>query len=133
PRWMADGFTLLSGCPHEGREWKAAVETWTRLEKAYAFKTSSANLPSPGKVRPEEVHQWLKNGRSTTKKVTVKSQEKLASGWWNWWGSLAPAWREKDESGTLKIGEVKGEWGSLVHPGANGMLMVLLPLVWWRE
>jgi hypothetical protein len=40
PRWMADGFTLLSGCPHEGREWKAAVETWTRLEKAYGFKTS---------------------------------------------------------------------------------------------
>ncbi|KAJ7808076.1 hypothetical protein B0H14DRAFT_2251185, partial [Mycena olivaceomarginata] len=85
--------------------------------------------------RPEEVHQWLKNACSTTKKVIVKSHEKLVKDWWNWWSALAPAWREKDRAGRPKIveGSEKGEWGELIHPGANGMLMVLLPLVWWRE
>ncbi|KAJ7718507.1 hypothetical protein B0H14DRAFT_2412479 [Mycena olivaceomarginata] len=133
PKWMLDGLTLLRGCPQGGSEWDAVVETWTQLEKVYAFQTSSANLPSPGKVRPEEVHQWLKNSRSTTKKIKVKSQEKLVKDWWKWWGCLAPAWRDKEENGVLKTGETKGEWGPLVHPGANGMLTVLLPLVWWKE
>ncbi|KAJ7825747.1 hypothetical protein B0H14DRAFT_2164473, partial [Mycena olivaceomarginata] len=129
--WMSDSLTLLRGCPQGGSEWDAVVETWTQLEKVYAFQTSvsrlrsgkatttylhplmqSANLPSPGKVRPEE---------------------KLVKDWWKWWGCLAPAWRDKDENGVLKTGETKGEWGPLVHPGANGMLTVLLPLVWWKE
>jgi hypothetical protein len=56
----------------------------------------------------------------------------LVSKWWDWWTSLAPAWRKKDETGHPTIGEEKGDWGSLVHPGANGMLTVLLPLTWWR-
>ncbi|KAJ7711697.1 hypothetical protein B0H14DRAFT_2645637 [Mycena olivaceomarginata] len=55
-------------------------------------------------------------------KIKVKSQEKLVKDWWKWWGCLAPAWRDKDENGVLKTGETKGEWGPLVHPGANGML-----------
>jgi hypothetical protein len=63
----------------------------------------------------------------------VKSHEKLVKDWWNWWSALAPAWREKDGVGRPKIGEENGEWGDLIHPGANGLLMVLLPLVWWRE
>ncbi|KAJ7312914.1 hypothetical protein DFH08DRAFT_717092, partial [Mycena albidolilacea] len=133
PKWMRDGAKLLQGCPEGGSEWKEAVANWTALEETYGLKSSSANLPSPGKVRPEEVHQWLKNARSTTKKVIVKSHEMLVKDWWNWWSALAPAWREKDGVGRPKIGEENGEWGDLIHPGANGLLMVLLPLVWWRE
>jgi hypothetical protein len=152
PKWMSDGLTLLWCCPQGGSKWDTVVETWTQLEKVYVFQTSvsrlrfgkatttylhplmqSANLPLPGKVRPEEVHQWLKNGRLTTKKIKVKSQEKLVKDWWKWWGCLAPAWCNKDENGVLKTGKTRGEWGPLVHLGANSMLTVLLPLVWWKE
>jgi hypothetical protein len=52
--------------------------------------------------------------------------------WWDWWNSLAPTWRKKDEAGRPTIGQETGDWGVLVHPGANGILTVLLPLVWWR-
>ncbi|KAJ6493367.1 hypothetical protein C8R45DRAFT_763528, partial [Mycena sanguinolenta] len=131
PKWMREGYTLLSGCKGEG-DWAAVVEAWVKLEKAYRFKTSTAALPTSG-VRPEEVGQWIKYGRSTTRKTEVKSQMELVKRWWKWWSSLAPAWREKDEEGKPKTREVGGEWGDLVHPGGNGMLTVLLPLVWWRE
>ncbi|KAJ7880239.1 hypothetical protein B0H14DRAFT_3434497 [Mycena olivaceomarginata] len=55
-------------------------------------------LPSKPGLRPAEVAQWIKYGRSTTRETQVENHEKL-----------------------------------LGHPGGNGMLTVLLPLVWWRR
>jgi hypothetical protein len=63
----------------------------------------------------------------------VESQEKLVEKWWQWWASLASEWRKKDEEGRPAIGEETGDWGVLAHLGGNGMLMVLLLLVWWRQ
>ncbi|KAJ7866592.1 hypothetical protein B0H14DRAFT_2268603, partial [Mycena olivaceomarginata] len=133
PKWMKDGFTLLDACPAGGvEEWGAAVEIWARLEEAYGFQ-SSVTLPSKPGLRPAEVGQWIKYGRSTTKETKVEDHRKLSTQWGKWWTSLAPEWREKDASGQLKIGGDVGEWGTLAHPGANGILTVLLPLVWWRR
>ncbi|KAJ7846844.1 hypothetical protein B0H14DRAFT_2357400 [Mycena olivaceomarginata] len=135
PKWMKDGFTLLDACPTgEVEDWGAAVEIWVRLEEAYGFKSSiSLVLPSRAGLRPAEVGQWIKYGRSMTRETQVEDQGMLKTKWWEWWTSLAPEWRDKDASGRLRIGETTGEWGSLAHPGANGILMVLLPLVWWRR
>ncbi|KAJ7895482.1 hypothetical protein B0H14DRAFT_2273429, partial [Mycena olivaceomarginata] len=133
PKWMKDGFTLLDTCPVGGvEEWDAAVEIWARLEEAYGFR-SSVMLPLKPGLRPAEVGQWIKYGRSTTRETQVEDHRKLSTQWWEWWTSLAPEWREKDKSGKLKIGENTGEWGTLAHPGANRILTVLLPLVWWRR
>jgi hypothetical protein len=52
--------------------------------------------------------------------------------WWGWWGFLAPAWRAKDEEGRPVIRN-EGDWGALIHPGGNGILVVILALLWWRE
>ncbi|KAJ6514368.1 hypothetical protein C8R47DRAFT_923631, partial [Mycena vitilis] len=82
--------------------------------------------------RPSEVGQWIKNGRSTTRATIVKNKDELVDHWWRWWSSLAPSWRKKDSKGRPAIGKEAGDWGKLVHPGANGMLTVLLPLVWWK-
>ncbi|KAF8182184.1 hypothetical protein K438DRAFT_1601038, partial [Mycena galopus ATCC 62051] len=71
--------------------------------------------------------------RSTTRETVVEDHDALVRKWWEWWMSLAPDWRERDENGRPKVGEGAGEWGALAHPGANGVLMVLLPLVWWRR
>ncbi|KAJ6475838.1 hypothetical protein C8R47DRAFT_927877, partial [Mycena vitilis] len=64
----------------------------------------------------------------------VEKQEVLVKKWWEWYCSLSPSWRKKDDAGRPMIEEgASSDWGSLVHPGANGMLTVLLPLVWWRQ
>ncbi|KAJ7840491.1 hypothetical protein B0H14DRAFT_2314042, partial [Mycena olivaceomarginata] len=109
------------------------VKTWTLLEEAYGFQTSTAALPSKSGLRPAEVAQWIKYGQSTTREIQVENHEKLVKKWWEWWTSLAPEWRKKDENGRPAIGDEGGDWGALGHPGGNGMLTVLLPLVWWRR
>ncbi|KAJ7801520.1 hypothetical protein B0H14DRAFT_2156754, partial [Mycena olivaceomarginata] len=134
PKWMRDGGALLEACPAGGTEdWATAVTTWALLEEAYGFQTSTAALPSKPGLRPIEVAQWIKYGRSTTRETQVESHEKLVEKWWEWWASLAPEWRKKDEEGRPAIGEETGDWGALAHPGGNGMLTVLLPLLWWRQ
>jgi hypothetical protein len=95
--------------------------------------TQTTGLPSKPGLRPAEVGQWIKYGQSTMRETEVKDHGKLATQWWEWWTSLAPEWHERDEKGRPKIGEETGEWGALAHPGANGVLTVLLPLVWWRQ
>ncbi|KAJ7670790.1 hypothetical protein DFH06DRAFT_981111, partial [Mycena polygramma] len=108
---------------------------WTLLEEAYGFQSSSAaigaKITKPG-VRPSEVGQWIKHGWSTTRETEVKDQETLVTKWWDWWKVLSPAWRNVDDAGRPAAGDVAGDWGVLVHPGVNGMLAVMLPLVWWR-
>ncbi|KAF8145478.1 hypothetical protein K438DRAFT_1629980, partial [Mycena galopus ATCC 62051] len=133
PKWMKDGYTLLDVCRAGAENWRAVVNSWTELEEAYGFLTSTAALPSKPGSRPVEVGQWIKYGRSTTRPMLIGNHEELVSKWWGWWSSLALEWREKDESGRPRVGGEIGEWGTLAHPGGNRVLTVLLPLVWWRE
>jgi hypothetical protein len=86
------------------------------------------SLPKPG--RPEAIGTWVKGGRSTTRKPELKPEH--SKDWWKWWDSMAPSWRERNESGRL-IREKTGEWGVLVKPGGNGMLTALLCLGWWLQ
>ncbi|KAJ7649202.1 hypothetical protein B0H17DRAFT_840629, partial [Mycena rosella] len=88
----------------------------------------------PTSSRPAEVGQWIKYGRSTTRETKIDKLEVLSAKWWKWWSVLAPTWQKKDDEGLPVTEErVGGDWGVLVHPGANGMAVVLLPLVWWRN
>ncbi|KAJ7507644.1 hypothetical protein B0H11DRAFT_1704936 [Mycena galericulata] len=127
-RWMVDGYAVLSGCAG-GVGWDAVVRLWTALERAYGFATSSKALPTT--ERPAAIGAWTKSGRRPTKPPPL-DVEKFEKEWWAWWTALAPDWRQKDEKGRLVEGG-EGEWGVLVHPGANGVLMVLLGLAWWRD
>ncbi|KAJ7459207.1 hypothetical protein FB451DRAFT_1405848 [Mycena latifolia] len=105
PRWMTEEYTLLSACPAGDAEWHMAVWAWAALDRAYGFKTSTIALPTAS--RPAEVGEWIKYRRSTTREIKIKDFEAFRALWW--------------------------KWGALVHPGANGMGIVLLPLVWWRQ
>ncbi|KAJ7899866.1 hypothetical protein B0H13DRAFT_1883584 [Mycena leptocephala] len=116
-KWMVNGHTLLKACPAGGSKesWATVVKTWVLLEEAYGFESSTAMLPSKPGMRPAEVGQWIKYSCSTTRATQVEDQDKL-----------------KDEAGRPTIGQETSDWGVLVHPGANSILTVLLPLVWWR-
>ncbi|KAJ7096586.1 hypothetical protein B0H15DRAFT_773995 [Mycena belliarum] len=130
PRWMAEEYELLSSATPDS-DWLNAISSWTSLERAYGFKTSTIGLPKT--ARPSEVSQWIKFGRSTRRETQVTSVEKLEAAWWKWWAFLSPEWRMMDQEGRPVTGEGSGEWGILAHPGANGIAMVLLPLLWWRK
>ncbi|KAJ7703344.1 hypothetical protein B0H14DRAFT_2305161, partial [Mycena olivaceomarginata] len=133
PKWMRDGSALLDACPAAGsEEWADAVRTWAQLEEAYGYQTTVSESHCAC-LRPAEVAQWIKYGRSTTRETQVENHDKLVEKWWGWWTSLAPEWRKKDETGRPAISEVVGDWGVLAHPGGNGIMTVLLPLVWWRR
>ncbi|KAJ7920717.1 hypothetical protein B0H13DRAFT_1605096, partial [Mycena leptocephala] len=82
--------------------------------------------PLPTEGRPKAVHLWTKSGRNPKKPPSLQAD--FTEHWWAWWSALAlPGGSE-----TARLGN-EGPWGELVHPGANGILMVLLALAWWRE
>ncbi|KAJ7739801.1 hypothetical protein DFH07DRAFT_752067 [Mycena maculata] len=127
-KWVNDGYTVLEGCGG-GAGWDNAVTLWTELERLYRFETSSSALPTKG--RPAAVGAWTKCGRQPAKPPKFELQQ-FVNDWEVWWSALAPAWRQRDKDGQLVQGG-DGPWGVLVHPGANGFLMVMLGLAWWRQ
>ncbi|KAJ7671037.1 hypothetical protein B0H17DRAFT_1245297 [Mycena rosella] len=130
PRWMLEEYGLLNA--EMGAEWQKVVRLWAELKQAYGFQTLTAALPTSS--RPAEVGQWIKYRRSTTRETKIDKLEVLSAKWWKWWSALAPTWRKKDDEGLPVTEErVGGDWGVLVHPGANGMAVVLWPLTWWRK
>ncbi|KAJ7711571.1 hypothetical protein B0H16DRAFT_1343631 [Mycena metata] len=134
-KWMSDGYTILERCPG-GEDWHKALELWTDLERTYGFKSSPKALSKEG--RPDAVSTWTKYGRRTDKAPALKVPvDEFATQWWAWWAALAPLWRATNAQGRLQPGDdaqgADGPWEGLVHPGANGILIVLLTLAWWRE
>ncbi|KAJ7429418.1 hypothetical protein B0H11DRAFT_1768087 [Mycena galericulata] len=125
---MVDSYAILDGCAG-GAGWKTLIKRWTELERAYGFETSSRALPTKG--RPLAVGAWTKSGRQKNKPPAFVL-DKFVKDWGAWWTALGPDWREKDTEGRL-LQRGHGPWGGLVHPGANGILMVLLGLAWWRD
>ncbi len=47
---------------------------------------------------------------------------------------MQPDWRELDARGRpSQAMDAQDNWDKLSRPGQNGLLMVLLALLWWRE
>lgn len=73
--------------------------------------------------------------RKLQKIPAIKSTAAFVKNWWLWWTQLQPSWREHDLEGRpILDGIVGGGWGkNLCRPGNNGVLLLLLSLVWWKE
>ncbi|KAJ7435093.1 hypothetical protein B0H11DRAFT_1756501, partial [Mycena galericulata] len=108
-----------------GAPWASLVEQWWAKEKGSGFvaptKSHSARL------RPAQVHQWVKTARKTT--PAILSVEAFAKEWSAWWIDINPAWRKTQ----LPMAKADGPWGYLDFPGQNGFLNVIICLKWWRE
>ncbi|KAI9070211.1 hypothetical protein FKP32DRAFT_1558348 [Trametes sanguinea] len=108
PSWMREAFDHMES-QRLGPDFMKALEWWTVLERVYGFETSAKGL---GTVhRPPEVHHWLRVQRRVLGK--------------------APSIDDEQAAGRPIIGG-QGDWDALVQPGRNGILIVLLSLVWWR-
>ncbi|KAI1782807.1 hypothetical protein LXA43DRAFT_846143, partial [Ganoderma leucocontextum] len=134
PTWVREPYNHMAAKGY-GTNFTRALEWWTVVEGGYKFKTSVSFQTSglSAEHRPEEVGIWLQIlRRNLMKSPAIKNEEKYVQAWWGWWGRLQPEWRQRNEGGRPCPGG-EGPWDALKKPGQNGMLMVLLSLVWWKE
>ncbi|TFK85716.1 hypothetical protein K466DRAFT_438882, partial [Polyporus arcularius HHB13444] len=133
PAWLREAFDFLIEKDY-GPMFKRAVQWWTVLERAYGLESAKKGLGTAG--RPEEVGNWMRLDRRKLQKIpAMKCTKTYVEGWWSWWTQLQPSWRQHDLEGhPILDGTIAGAWGKdLCRPGNNGVLLLLLSLVWWKE
>ncbi|KAH9852425.1 hypothetical protein C2E23DRAFT_730876 [Lenzites betulinus] len=130
PSWLREAFDFMEG-KRLGSQFMCAMEWWTVLERAHKFETSAKGLGTDH--RPPEVHHWLRVlRRNLHKPPNISDEHRYSASWWQWWAGLQPDWRHRDEGGRPILGG-SGDWEVLTRPGRNGLLIVLLSLVWWHD
>ncbi|KAH9845987.1 hypothetical protein C2E23DRAFT_745137 [Lenzites betulinus] len=130
PKWVREAFDYLESKEY-GQMFMRVAEWWVILEHTYKWETSTKGLGT--EQRPAEVAHWLRVlRRRFDRSPAIKDDVAYATQWWKWWTQLQPEWRQVDADGRAVIGG-EGDWDVLKSPGKNGVLIVLLSLVWWRE
>ncbi|KAI9056571.1 hypothetical protein FKP32DRAFT_1585928 [Trametes sanguinea] len=110
PAWLREAYDHMES-KQLGSDFAHALEWWTVLERGYNFETSARGLPS--KHRPPQVADWMRINRRDLEKPPIIPDI-------------------GDSAGRPQIGGI-GDWDCLENPGKNGILIVLLSLVWWRQ
>ncbi|CDO70036.1 hypothetical protein BN946_scf184551.g4 [Trametes cinnabarina] len=129
PSWLREAFDYMEN-QQLGKDFMRAVEWWTVLERAHGLETSSRGLGTTH--HPPEVHHWLRVQRCVLDKpLVIDDEAAYCLSWWKWWAGVQPDWHERNVNGRPVTGGT-GDWDALDVPGRNGMLIVLLSLVWWR-
>ncbi|KAI0281132.1 hypothetical protein BGY98DRAFT_902412, partial [Russula aff. rugulosa BPL654] len=80
--------------------------------------------------RPREISVWMKNGRRWTD-VDLDDTERFGKQWWDWWHSLQPKSRIRRYQSRSTSPTLEMDWSGLQKPGKNGILLVMISLVWW--
>ncbi|KAJ6523681.1 hypothetical protein DFH09DRAFT_1329919 [Mycena vulgaris] len=117
-----------------GPHFAAALCALVRLEVAYGFDTNPRIGISSATPRPKEVDEWIRSGRGTRSKKTVRVDDLVTFGktWNAWWASIQPSWREKDAEGVFSTGgEYGDDWSTLDFEGQNGNLTAVAGLYFW--
>lgn len=117
--------------------WDDIMWFWMLIEGCQEFKTSHISIGLQAvALHPAEVGDWLKQGCTMeyVPELGRKDVKVLGESWWAWWKALQPEWRnilgvEGCLEGDHQTGN--GDWDCLWHPGANGLMMVLIGLKWW--
>ncbi|KAI0653949.1 hypothetical protein C8Q70DRAFT_897611, partial [Cubamyces menziesii] len=130
PAWIREAFDVMEA-KGMGDDFTRAVEWWTVIERQYGWRTSSKGLGT--EHRPPEVSHWLRVLRRNLQRTpAIACETQYRTAWWCWWSGLQPSWRTQDGAERpVMAGE--GPWHQLESPGKNGLVIVLLSLMWWRE
>ncbi len=123
-----------------GDEWDDIMLFWMLVEGHQGFVTSWTSIgpQSVSKLCLAEVSSWQKwkQGMDYVPELGRKDLKLLGDLWWAWWKALQLEWRGiSGVEGCLELDHQvgNGEWGYLWHPGANGLVIVLICLKWWGE
>ncbi|KAF8306207.1 hypothetical protein DL93DRAFT_2065659, partial [Clavulina sp. PMI_390] len=130
PEWVliqAESFIVLDSSD----EWNCLVILWCKFEK------SKSNLDQDGylsaKKRPKGIGEWIKNRRSCTWKVPVKSAAHFGVDWNGWWYFIQPESRKSPSTNELQRPPGWRDASSILVPGQNGFLNVVKGLAVWRQ
>jgi hypothetical protein len=127
PAWFSKALQMLKfpGVTF-GEKWIDLVQVWSEFERKENFEHKE-NLGA--KNRPDCVGQWKKRARSSTWRPDISSVSDLDREFRVWWVSLQPKWRVLD--GAIVSEDVDGDWDDLRLPGPNGIVCVLVGLLYW--
>ena len=83
-------------------------------------------------VRPQEVNQWS-GGDRKLKDVPIVDLPVFIVKWHKWWSQLQPSSRRDYVSDGLLEPNVSMDWSRMQKWGKDGMVMVMIALVWWGK
>ncbi|KZP25518.1 hypothetical protein FIBSPDRAFT_950221 [Athelia psychrophila] len=136
PEMKAIYAPALDHADRWGVSWSRCVAALIAFERSRGFSAKSYALPT-SKKRPGLFKQWLALRRpaSGADWDALGSSDGVAYGaeWWAWWVDLQPTGR-RVEGDFLMARRDAGPiaWKRLSKSGPNGMLLVLVGLVWWK-
>lgn len=104
------------------------------FERAAGFPSQDNRLPTV-QSRPKELSEWFKIGRKTSGSGWINfcsgNPEEFGEGWKMWWSNMQASTHQQGIAGTSSKG-ASIDWGALQKPGASGMFLILVTLLWWR-
>jgi hypothetical protein len=119
-----------------GPEWAQCLAVFVGFERAAGFVEYDTRLPTSSS-RPVEIKNWFGASRKTSGSVwdALGTGESAGFGkrWWQWWEDIQPGGRIRDESGGTLSRPADIDWEPLFKPGASGVHLVLVGLVWWKQ
>lgn len=80
--------------------------------------------------RPEDFKIWFRGGR---KNFTPRDLGTFIASMKKWWSSIQPVDHARDAHGLFKHDLEDINWSRLYRAGRNGMYLVVVGLMWWRE
>lgn len=124
PKHVADVYSFFMktnsklGCEREwGVGWEECVEEYIEFQRLSGFPDEGEAYDTVG--RPAELKKWMKSHRLLKENnVGVVFSRKYMA----WWSSLQPAQHPHTAD---------SDWTTLRKAGKNGLLLVVLALVWW--
>jgi hypothetical protein len=120
PEWVIRAAAMLNA-PLLGHDWMKIVDTWVRYQTA-SDCNNDCKLAATG--CPACISAWIQCKCSLTWCPEITDLNKFEAGFWTWWGSLQPEWREGFQ-------QVNGDWEVLQRPGINGIVSMLAALFYW--
>ncbi|KAJ7469034.1 hypothetical protein FB451DRAFT_1136428 [Mycena latifolia] len=136
PEWDKARFQQMETFMSWGLPWAQCVAKFFDFEAAYDYEETGVQIKATG--RPKQVKEWLGKGRHWDKPVNLGvlgEQEKRGSfvgAWWDYWVSLQPA--ERTQFAGMMSNPETADWEKLsTLRGRNGLLQVMLTLMWWGD
>ncbi|KAI0683300.1 hypothetical protein C8T65DRAFT_543884, partial [Cerioporus squamosus] len=136
PEWVINAVEYFEYFGEEGGDrWVDLVMTWQAFEMRLGYPESRKKQHHlPTALRPDEVAQWMKEGRDYEKLPEVNDPMEFGTRWVAWWVSLQPACRRVEGSSTALHRVVpadKAEWELVWRGGPCGFFLVVMALAWW--
>ncbi|TFY76093.1 hypothetical protein EWM64_g7919 [Hericium alpestre] len=135
PEWVRETCQFLSTGP-EGDTWKAAVTLWQSLMHFIGnVDANDRKTWFSSAYRPPQIAYWMQRHRKFHVVSALEDISVFADLWRKWWTNAQPDWRKDDKvAWPLKhIGMQTETWKNLAKGGKNGIVMVLIALVWWSK